>query len=137
MGVWRVGVLGLHRHEHLLWPVRDGLQMTYSVVQPTAGYYRISLVRGGVKVGIRIWHGPPKDPVTGEELDRSWRWQAEANGVAIDLDRVWPAAGRDPIDAAEYQYLTDHARWAERNCPDAPAANPHRKIDLLAAPLAF
>ena len=109
----------------------------YSVVQPTAGHYQISLVRGGPKVGIRIWHGPPKDPVTGEELDRSWRWQAEANGEPIDLDRIWPACGRDPITAAEYQYLTDMARWAERHQPDAPAANPRRKINLLSAPLPF
>ena len=118
-------------------PERTGTGTGYSVSEPTAGFYRMSLVAGGVKVGIRIFHGPPKDPVTGEELDRSWRWQAECNGNPIKLDRAWPQAGRDPIDEAEYQYLTDMARWAERNAPDAPAANPHRKIDLLAAPLPF
>ena len=109
--------------------------MTFSVVQPTAGFYRMPLVKGGPKVGIHIWHGPPHDPVTGEEMDRSWRWQAAANGRAIDIERVWPACGREPITAAEYQYLTDMARWAERHAPDAPAAQPHRKIDLLTAPL--
>ncbi len=107
----------------------------YSVSEPTAGYFRLRLVAGGPKVGVRLFYGPPLDPVTGEELDRSWRWQAECNGKPIDLDRCWPQAGREPIDEAEYQYLTDMARWAERNCPDAPAAQPHRKIDLLSAPL--
>lgn len=107
----------------------------YSVVEPTAGYFRLRLVAGGPKVGVRLFYGPPLDPVTGEELDRSWRWQAECNGKPIDIDRVWPTAGRDPIDAAEYAYLCDLARWAERNAPDAPAAQPHRKIDLLSAPI--
>lgn len=107
----------------------------YSVTQPTEGWYQMRLVAGGVKVGIRIFHGPPKDPVTGEELDRSWRWQAECNGEPIDIDRVWPSAGREPITAAEYQYLTEMARWAARHAPESPAANPCRPIDLIAAPL--
>lgn len=111
--------------------------IAYSAAEPTAGTYQISLVRGGPKVGILIWHGPPKDPVTGEELDRSWRWQAEANGEPIDLDRVWPACGREPITAAEYAYLTANARWAARHAPQLPAANPLRPIDLLAAALPF
>lgn len=106
----------------------------YDVTQPTAGTYQMRLIAGGPKVGIRIFYGPPLDPVTGEELDRSWRWQAEANGQPIDLERVWPQAGREPITPEEHAYLVEMARWAERNAPDAPAANPRRKIDLLAAP---
>ena len=116
-------------------PERTGTGTGYSVEQPTAGWYQISLVRGGPKVGIRIWNGPPKDPVTGEELDRSWRWQAEANGAPIDLDRVWPACGRAPIPEAEYAYLTKMAQWAARHAPDSPAANPRQPIDLLTAPI--
>jgi hypothetical protein len=107
----------------------------YSVEHPAAGHYRMRLVKGGPAVGVRVWHGPPHDPHTGEEMDRSWRWQAEINGEPADIGFVWPACGREPIPAAEYAYLTEMARWAQRNAPASPAANPRRKIDLIAAPL--
>ena len=103
--------------------------------QPVAGFYRRRLRSGGVYVGIRIWHGPPHDPVTGEELDRSWRWQAEANGKPIDLERVWPKCAGDPIGPAEHAYLVAQQRWGEAEAPDSPQANPTRRVDLLNAPI--
>ena len=109
----------------------------YSVEAPTVGWYRYRLVAGGHPVAIRIWHGPPLDPVTGEELDRSYRWQATANGEPVDLDRCWPACGREPITATEAAYLTGLAAWAQQNAPDSAAANPRRKIDLLNEPMPF
>jgi hypothetical protein len=116
-------------------PVAGG----YSVEAPTAGWYRYRLVAGGHPVAIRIWFGAPLDPVTGEELDRSHRWQATANGEAVDLDRVWPACGREPINATESAYLTGLAAWAQEHAPDSPQANPRKRIDLLNAdtPLPF
>lgn len=105
--------------------------------QPVAGFYRMRLVSGGVFVGIRIWHGRPLDPVTGEELDRSLRWQAQANGEMIDLARVWPQCARDPIDAREYAYLIQQQRWGERQAPDSPQADPTRRADPLSSPILF
>lgn len=99
------------------------------------GYYRTRLVGGGVKVGIFIWYGPPFDPVSGEEMDRSHRWQAHCNGHYIDIDRVWPACAGDPIDRAEYVYLTSLQAWGKEHAPQSPQANPNRKIDLLTAPI--
>ncbi|WP_337846786.1 hypothetical protein [Sphingomonas sp.] len=104
---------------------------------PVAGFYRHRLVSGGMYVGIRIWFGPPKDPVTGEELDRSPRWQAEANGAYIDLERVWPRCARDPIPKATHDYLAAQQRWGEEHAPDAPQANPHKRVDPLSSPLLF
>ena len=106
---------------------------------PVPGFYRTRLRSGGVRVGVRIWFGPPKDPVTGEELDRSPRWQAEVNGKYIDLDRVWPSCARDPIDAREYAYLTKLQAWGEEHAPDSPQADPTRRVDLLSpsTPLPF
>jgi hypothetical protein len=104
---------------------------------PIAGLYRARLVQGGVYVGVRIWFGPPHDPVTGEQLDRSWRWQATANGELIPLDRVWPRYADKRIDQAEYDYLVAMQRWGEAHAPDSPQANPRRKINLLTAPLPF
>lgn len=102
---------------------------------PVAGYYRMRLVCGGCLVGIRIWFGPPRDPETGELLDRGWRWQATANGREIGLDRVWPVCAKDPISYAEHAYLTRLQEWGEENAPDSPQANPHRRADLLSAPI--
>lgn len=105
--------------------------------QPQAGYYRMSLRKGGHPVGIRIWFGQPLDPVTGEPLDRSLRWQATANRRPVDLDRVWPQCLREPISKTDHDYLAAMQDWAERNAPDAPQADPTRRIDLNAAPLPF
>lgn len=104
---------------------------------PVAGYYRHRMRSGGHPVGVRIWFGRPLDPVTGEELDRSLRWQAQMNDRSIELDRVWPYCARQPIDEREYRYLAELQAWAEREAPDSPQANPHRKINHLTAPLPF
>ena len=107
----------------------------YDVQEPTAGHYKTRLRTGAHVVGVKIWHGAPLDPVTGEELDRGHRWQALANGAPIEVDRVWPECGRQPITEAEYQYFTGLQAWARQNAPSSPQADPTRKIDLLTAPL--
>lgn len=104
---------------------------------PIAGFYRARLRSGAVYVGVRIWFGPPKDPVTGEELDRSHRWQAEANGQYIDLERVWPRCADEPINASEYAYLMTRQRWAEDNAPDSAMADPTRRVDPLQSEILF
>jgi hypothetical protein len=97
------------------------------------------LVHGGHPVAIEIFYGPPRDPDTGEVMDRGWRYQATANGQPIDLDFVWPRAGREPITAAEAAYLADLQTWARKNAPNSPQADPRKKIDLLdsSTPLPF
>jgi len=107
----------------------------FDVDQPIAGFYRMKLVSGAVYSGIRIWFGPPHDPETGDEMDRSHRWQAERNGNPIDLERAWPKCAADPIDEAEYRHLTATEAWGKAHAPTSPQANPSRRIDLLTAPL--
>ena len=109
----------------------------FDVDQPVAGFFKMRMVSGGAFVGVRLWNGPPKDPVTGEELDRSWRWQAEANGSPVNLERVWPRCARDPISATEYAYLAARQDWAATNAPDSALADPRRKLDLLNLPLPY
>lgn len=111
--------------------------MIYRADEPTAGFYRYRLRAGAHPVGVRIWNGPPADPVTGELLDRSWRWQASVNGRAIDLDRVWPACGREPITEAEHDHLSGLETWGREHAPHGPQANPTQRIDMLSAPLPF
>lgn len=104
---------------------------------PVAGTYKSRLISGGMYVAVRIWNGPPCDPDTGEEMDRSWRWQATANGQPVALDRVWPRCADAPIDEAEAAYLTGLQEWGRANAPSSPQANPNRRINLLDAPLPF
>lgn len=109
------------------------------VAEPIAGFYRHRLGRGTVQVGVRIWHGPPCDPVTGEELDRSLRWQAEIDGEYTDFERVWPACAGQPITEDEYRRYVARKAWARENAPDSAYAKTVRKIDRLSTntPLPF
>ena len=104
---------------------------------PVEGFYRMKLVAGAVVSAIRIWFGPPLDPIVRTELDRSPRWNATANGKPIALDRVWPKCADAPIDAQEYAYLLARQSWAETNAPDTALADPKQRIDFLTAPLPF
>ena len=109
----------------------------YDPDEPIAGFYRMRLRSGGVFVGVRIWHGAPLDPVDGTELDRSHRWQAQANGRPINLERVWPACACEPIGSAEYAFLVAQQAWGEEHAPDSPQADPTRRIDPLSCPVPF
>ena len=106
---------------------------------PMAGFYRFRLRGGTVRGGVRIWHGPPYDPVTGEELDRSWRWQAEMDGQYIEIDDVWPQCAGEPISEDAYRELVARRIWAQQNAPRSSYADRTRKIDLLSThhPLPF
>lgn len=104
---------------------------------PVAGLYKMRLRTGGVMVGIRIWYGPPHDPVTGEEMDRGWRWQAHANRELIDMERVWPKCADAPITDDDYNHLSGLQSWAKENAPKTAFADPTRKIDPLSASLPF
>lgn len=105
--------------------------------KPEAGYYRMRLRSGGAFVGVRIWFGAPLDPVTGEEMDRSHRFQALINGTYAEMDRVWPRCAGDPITEAEYRHLCATQQWAQQHAPDSALAEPTRKFDPLNSPLLF
>lgn len=100
---------------------------------PVAGFYRTKLRGDGVQCAVRIWHGQPNDPVTGELLDRSYRWQARVNGEPIDFDRVWPACAGEPISQAEYRTFVQRQAWAKQHAPKSAYADPRRKHDPLSS----
>jgi hypothetical protein len=103
------------------------------VSAPVAGFYRTKLRGGGMMVGIRLFYGPPLDPVTGEPLERSWRWQAHANGEPIDFHAVWPLCAASPIPEPEYHRLCRQQAWAQQHAPDSAYADPRRKRDPLSS----
>lgn len=110
------------------------------VSTPCAGYFRHRLSSGSVAVGVRIYFDQPVDPVTGERLDRSYRWQADVNGEPFaDWDRIWPACTGEPISETEYQSYCNRQRWARDNAPASSYAEPGRRRDPLSTsePLQF
>lgn len=111
----------------------------YDASTPVAGYYRFRLRAGGIIGGVRLWYGPPHDPVTGEEMDRGWRWQAEFDGEPVDFDRVWPACADAAITEAEYRALVARREWARTNAPGTAFADTRKRYDPLdsATPLPF
>lgn len=103
------------------------------VDSPRAGYFRLRLRKGAPYVPARIWIGPPRDPLTGELLDRSYRPIVQiANFPATDdpeeVARVWHYG--ETIDPATFAYMRSRAEWARLHDPEAPAANPLRPVDL-------
>ena len=109
------------------------------VSEPCAGFFRHRLRSGSVIGGVRIWHGPPCDPDTGEKMDRGWRWQAVFDEEPVEFDAVWPACTGSPITEAEYRSLCARREWARKNAPQSAYANVGRKIDPLSIhePLPF
>ncbi len=115
------------------------------------GYWLIQRRRSRrVDIPVRIWFGPPDDPDTGEEMDRSWRWRiliagAEFTGEDLriggipfdDLTTFWPGCRRDPIDAAEYEFRLERQAWAAAYDPNDPYGRPGGKIDAMTATLPF
>ena len=110
-----------------------------NVSKPAAGFFRFKMRSGGVYGGVRIWFGPPHDPVTGEELDRSWRGQAEFNGQPCDFDRVWPACCAMPITEIDYNRYCARTDWARRHAPESAFADHGKRLDPLSTdtPLPF
>lgn len=104
----------------------------HDVSEPKAGFFRFRLSGRSVAVGVELRFGPPIDPVTGEELDRSWRWLAFVNGEPFpDLDRVWPACLDEPISEGRYREFCARQRWARENAPNSSHAEPGRPHDPL------
>lgn len=119
------------------------------------GYYLIQRRRQNrVALPVRVWFGPPADPETGEDLDRSPRWQIAIAGQLINenenwdamrvgnqtigsLDEFWPACTRSPIDADEYRYRLERAAWAGEHDPNDPFGDTAARIDPMRATLPF
>jgi hypothetical protein len=74
-----------------------------NVDSPESGFYEMK--DGDRWAAVAIWFGPPNDPETGEELDRSYRWQARRNGQEADPWELWPYVCARPISQEQYLEL--------------------------------
>ena len=101
------------------------------------GTYKLRLVKGGPFVAAELCYGPPCDPITGEELDRSWRWSVLLNGESytpddprLSDDMVWRVAASRMTTRADHNHMVRVARWCGGSAPGLPEANPRRSVDL-------
>jgi hypothetical protein len=109
------------------------------------GFYLIQSSRGKrVDVPVHVWFGGPLDPETGEELDRSPRWQIQIGFQLLeevpmrvgavwinDITDVWPMCMRWPIEEAEYRYRLERASWAGNYDPMDPHGEIGGRIDPM------
>lgn len=107
-----------------------------------AGFYRVRLVRGGPWVAAEIKFEPPFDPETNEPLDRSFRHVAYFNGVRQDgLDAAEQlhklVLFGEPISEQEHQFMLATVDWAVAHSPEAPEANPLKRVRLDKLPPLF
>jgi hypothetical protein len=110
-----------------------------------AGFYLLQSSRGKrVDVPVRVWFGPPADPETGEELDRSPRWQIQIGFQLLEdepmrvggywfneITDVWPTCQRWPIDEADYRYRLERASWAADYDPEDAYSQIGGRIDPM------
>jgi hypothetical protein len=109
------------------------------------GFYRWER-RDHVPVPVRVWFGQPRDPLTGELLDRAWRWQFEFNGMPLEtyaaalrgdaeelLGAFWPRAAKHEIAKSEYDYLLATVEHAREHDSSSPFSTTRGRVDLLSA----
>lgn len=113
------------------------------------GFYLLRAGRGTrVDIPVRVWFGAPTDPATGDELDRSPRWQIQIGFQLFeecpmrvgavwfhDITDVWPMCQRWPIDAAEFQFRLERASWAGNYDPNDPHGTIGGRIDPMTCTL--
>ena len=102
--------------------------------EPQPGWYKRTLVRGGVFVPARVWIDADIDIGTGELLSPE-TLLCEVDGMRRDAYDEWSWLCRHPISEAEFTYLTRLRAHAQQHEPDLPIANPRRPVDWLKAPL--
>lgn len=129
-------------------------RFTFSQEGPDAlveGCFLITRWRSSrVSIPVRIWFGGPPDPETGEELDRTPRWNVTVGGVPVDdqpievggliigsLSDVWPACRSEPVSRAEHDYQVERAAWAAAWDPNDPFGSASGRIDPMTATLPF
>lgn len=109
------------------------------IMEPVAGFYFFKLGRNTIRGVVKLWYGQPADPVTGELMDRSLRWQSLFNDEPIDIDRVFPACVGEPATEVDYRAACERLAWARQHAPNSSYAKPSMRHDLLstAEPMPF
>lgn len=119
------------------------LRVSHDISTPTPGLYKMRLLKRdklgnrGPWVPVKIEFRPPKDPVTGELLDRSPSFHALLGDEEVPIEKVWPWCAGEPIGEAEYEWRIALKQWATNHAPAEPEANPNKTVDLRQMPPLF
>lgn len=116
------------------------------IVDAGPTYCAVQVAKDGPQCPVKVWHGQPADPETGEPLDRSLRWQVVLSGAEVDPMTVLIETYSQPVSAVlkghaitkeDYDHMLEVHTWAVQHSPQSPEANPRKAIDLMTAPLPF
>lgn len=107
--------------------------------KPEPGFYKLKR-KSGFYVAARIRYEPPRDPVTGETLDRSFYFYGEIDGRPDPEPDIAGRGGSSltqviwidgvRITEEEYNYLLADRAWVRDYAPHLPEARVDEKIDL-------
>lgn len=105
--------------------------------EPQVGYYLMRFTKDGPLVPVEIRMCVSKDPLTGEELDRSPVLHCFTGDQERDPYETWERCAGRPIPQNEFLYREAVAAWAKQFAPDDPHANPRKPVDLTKMKPAF
>jgi hypothetical protein len=103
-----------------------------------------------VDIPVKVWFGQPIDPEgNGQDtLDRSPRWQIKVGFDLVgddefrvggmrfrQLEDIWPACARYPIEQEDYEFRIQRAAWAIENDPNDAMGRFGGKIDPMTCTL--
>lgn len=104
---------------------------------PSLGYYKITLVKGGVMVPVWVFEEGERDPETGEPLEDITLHVELNNSLVSDektdkwLERI--ALFGTAIPKSEYDYMIADLEYVKLHEPDDPKAQPGKPVDLSKA----
>ena len=102
-------------------------------------YFAVRLCKGGPRIALKIYYGPPSDPLTGEPLDRSPRWQVWLSGELQENHADFivhfqpdgsPVVVGEEISAEEHEYLLQLRSYAVEYDATMPESDPKKPVNL-------
>jgi 5'-3' exonuclease len=103
---------------------------------PQAGFYERRLVAGGAFMPARIWREVELDLDTGLPTGNDYL-MCEVDGRRRDPMAEWGRLAMRPVKRDTYDFEVADVAHAKRYRPTDPKANPHKPIDILAAPVSL
>ena len=111
--------------------------MARIINRPEPGFFKMRLVKGGPWVPALVYRPCPLEmhPETFQWIDRVYHLEAEIDGMAANVDRIWTSGQR--ITAAEYLYMKADRVWVRQYAPHLPEARPEETMDINKLPPIF
>jgi hypothetical protein len=102
---------------------------------PQSGWYWTRIVKGGPKVGVKIWLEQDVDE-TGELINPPVL-KASKGDKFVNPFHIWTYVADNVIEEAEYNFLMAKAEYARTVDTSLPEARPDQKVDRRSIPKLF